>query len=206
MSADVRKRVVALDFDGCIAYGANVKIRFAKQTWGLELAVEQTAEDAFPLGPQSYRQMMDVVGRRTDEYELAPDCGEVCERLRENGFGLVVVTSRADYELGAAKYFIEKHRLPLTDVRNTHRQSKKAICQELGASACLEDSLWKLVELQSTGIALYFMNQQWNVHEQHTASQLEYVVPVKNWQHFYSHITGTDLAGTGVIKNVPPSR
>ncbi len=201
----IEKQVVGLDFDGCIALGANAKIRFAKDRWGLELSVWQTAEHTFPHGNQMYREMMDIVGRRIDEYELAPYCMEALERLREKGFSLAVVTSRADYELDAAKYFIAKHMLPIGDVHNTNRGSKKAVCQQLGAVAFLEDSLWKLAELKGTGIALYFMNQKWNGHEQHKASQLEFVVPVNDWPHFYSHITGTDLAAARVINNATPS-
>lgn len=199
----IEKEVIGLDFDGCIAYGANAKIRFAREKWGFELAVGQTAEDTFPHSHQRYREMMDVVGRRIDEYELAPDCREVLEGLLQKGFSLAVVTSRADYELGAARYFITKHKLPIpaTDVHNTNRGGKKAVCQQLGAAAFLEDSLWKLVELQGTGIALYFMNQQWNVHEQHAASQHEFIVTVNGWQHFYSHVTGADLATARVINN-----
>ena len=202
----IEKTVVGLDFDGCIAYGANAKIRFAKEQWGLELPVGQTAEDTFPHGPQRYREMMDVVGRRIDEYELAPYCGEALERLREKGFSMVVVTSRADYELDAAKHFIGKHNLPIDDVHNTSRGDKKAVCQQLGAVALLEDSLWKLVELQETGIALYFIKQLWNGHEQHKASELEFIVSVNDWQHFHSHITGPDLATARVINHAPPSR
>ena len=195
------KGVLGLDFDGCIAYGANAKIRFAKETWGLELAIEQTTEEVFPLGPQRYRQMMDIVARKLDEYELAPYCKEVLEGLAKADLGLAVVTSRYDYELEAAKWFIKNHRLPISDIRNTKGGGKRATCNEVGAVAFLEDSLWKLVELKDTGIALYFMKQGWNVHEQPKASQLEFVVSVNDWQHFYSHVTGTDLAAARVVNH-----
>ena len=197
----LEKKTICVDFDGCIAYGANAKIRFAREILGLELAVEQTAEDAFPLGSGKYREMMDVVGRRIDEYELAPACKEVLEELLEKGFSLAVVTSRADYELDAAKYFIRKHNLPISEVHNTNRSGKKAVCQQLEAVAFLEDSLWKLVGLKDTGIALYFMKQPWNLHEQ--ASQLEFIVPVNGWQQFYSHVTGADLATARGINSAP---
>ncbi len=190
----LENKVVGLDFDGCMAYGANVKARFVRERWGLELAVGQTAEDVFPLGLQNYRVMMDVVGRRIDEYELAPNCREVLDKLLEKGFSLAVITSRADYELDAAKYFIGKHKLPIDNIHNTNRGGKRAVCQELGTVAFLEDSLWKLVELQGTGTALYFMRQQWNVHEQPEASQLEFIVSVNDWQQFYGCIAGNDLA------------
>ncbi|MBI2144295.1 hypothetical protein HYU17_04065 [Candidatus Woesearchaeota archaeon] len=199
------KGVVALDFDGCIACGANVKASFAREKWGLELAVEQTAEDMFPFGHEKYRQMMDVVGRRTSEYELAPCCREACEMLRDKGFKLAVVTSREDYELDAAKRFISEHRLPLAEVYNTRRAGKKAICGEIGAVALLEDSLWKLVELEGTGVKLYFMEQKWNVHEQPKALELEFVVPVNGWQHFYRCLAGEDFETAKVVGHAAPS-
>lgn len=197
--------IVGFDFDGCIAYGANAKIRFAKERWGLELAVWQTAEDVFPLGPQKYRQMMDVVGSaRIMEYELAPGCKEVLGMLTGRGYPAVVITSRADIELYATDVYAEAHSLPLSGLFNTNRGSKLSLIERLKPAAFLDDTLSKLEQLIGTGTVLCFLKQEWNKHEWQKASELEqqgFIVPVNNWQHFYSRITGTDLAAARVTNN-----
>ena len=41
--------IVGLDFDGCMAYGAELKVKFAKERFGVELSIAETAEEVFPL-------------------------------------------------------------------------------------------------------------------------------------------------------------
>ena len=188
--------VVAVDFDGCIAYGAGVKIRYAKQAFGIELRIQETAEETFPHGKQAYRRMMDAVGSELiGEYELAPNCREVLARLAKEGARIFVVTSRYDRELEAAKWFIQKHSLPITDVRNTNDAPKRTVLKEILAAAMLEDTLSKLVQLEGAVPALYFMKQPWNLHEQESASQLQFIAPVNDWVSFYSSLTGKDFYG-----------
>mgnify|MGYP001566169686 CR=1 FL=1 len=199
-----------MDFDGCIALGANAKIRFAKERWGFELAVGQTAEDTFPHSQKMYREMMDVVGSaRIMEYELAPGCKDVLGMLMGREHPIVVITSRYDIELYPADVYAEAHGLPLSGMFNTNRGSKRSLIKRLKPAAFLDDSLSKLEQLTSTGTALYFLKQEWNKHEWQRASELEQqglIVPVNGWQHFYSHITGSDFAAARVVNHDPQSR
>jgi hypothetical protein len=186
--------VIALDFDGCIAYGANAKMRYAKEVFGVELTLGQTADDHSPLGPLRYRQMMNVVGSECiDEYELAPDCREVLVSLTEEGFETVVVTSRSDRQLYAARWFSENHGLPIERFINTNNASKKVVCEELGAIALLDDTLRKLREVEGSDTVLYFLKQQWNSFEHEEASGLESIVPVDNWPGFHQKVREIQL-------------
>lgn len=183
---------IGIDFDGCVAYGADVKIAFAKAQWGVNLAVEQTAEEVSPLGPEKYRQMMDEIGsRRMLHYSLAPGCKEVLAMLMQAGHQVHVVTSRSDVELYTADVFAEAHGLWLSGMANTNRASKRSICERLGLSVFLDDSLGKLEQLVGMNIALYFMQQEWNKHDWQEASALErqgVIVAVRNWQEFYERL------------------
>ena len=57
--------IVSLDFDGVLAHGVEVKIRYAKKWFGLDLALHETKKDGFEakvkqLGMDiSYRDLMD---------------------------------------------------------------------------------------------------------------------------------------------------
>lgn len=180
--------IVALDFDGCIAHGDQAKIRFAKEYFGLELTIDQTAEECFPLGRQKYREMMDTVSSEwIGEYELAPDCREVMCELVGSGYRLRVVTSRFDRELAAAQSFTSTHNLPVEGFHNTNQQNKRAVCKELKPAAMLDDTLGKLVDLEGVVPHLYFMRQPWNVHEYGAASGLASdgrVSLVDSWREF----------------------
>lgn len=203
------KPLIAVDFDGCVAYGGLVKISYAnaffKEELDRELTLEETAEERFPPGLEKYRQMMDVVGSaRIMEYELAPGCREVLGMLVVRGHTIVVITSRFDIELYAAYVYAEAYSLPLSCMFNTNRGSKRGLVERLKPAAFLDDSLSKLEQLIGTGTALYFLKQVWNKHEWQRALELEQqglIAPVNDWWHFYSHVAGANLATARVINH-----
>lgn len=65
--------IVTLDFDGCLAIGDHLKIKYAKILHEVDITQKQSTKETYPLGAKNYLELMDIVA--TDyifEYQLDP--------------------------------------------------------------------------------------------------------------------------------------
>ncbi len=181
-----RNIIVGLDFDGTIAYGAQLRVWCTRKFYGVSLTVQQILGETWPkeLGKEKYRRMADAAD---SEYmmmqQLAPSCKEVLTQLHNGGFRFAVVTSRAAKLIGPAMAFVKHHALPVTYFHATDHSPKSYLINKLHARAFLDDGLYNLQPLQGSFVIPFFLRQQWNVHE--PAPPVESgVVTVAGWQAF----------------------
>lgn len=191
-------RIIGVDFDGCVASGAKVKIRLARELLGLQITAEQTSEEAFSrlYGNAQYRILTDASAELTREFEPLPYCREVLLSLQQEGATPVVFTSREDHKVTAAREFNLAYGIPIRTFHNTNRQSKRAIISELSPVAYIDDTLGKLVELQGLGVALCFLRQEWNKEDHTEAEKLAVTGALAIadwWPEFYSRVTGKEF-------------
>lgn len=84
MPSHVAKNIiVGLDFDGTIAYGAQLRVWYAKKFYGINLTVQQILGETWPkeLGKEKYRQMADAVVKRPKLKSAAKNFPEVTDKL-----------------------------------------------------------------------------------------------------------------------------
>jgi len=184
------RRAIGLDFDGFLACGYKVKIKYAEEWFGLELQPRQTKKREFErLARQrglkiTYRDLMDPLNEQhIREYEV-PDCAvPVLSRLHDAGFRFPVVTSRNDHDFPYALQFLDAHYKGLIDtVINTRNQPKRQTLISLGAVAHVDDDVDKLLELPGLFLRILYRQPE-NDHipnsgllQVHTMMDLERVL------------------------------
>lgn len=176
---------VALDFDGCIALGEHVKIKYARLYHKIDISPRQCMKETYPLGSVMYKQLMDrVMEESTDEYTLDPHCKEVLEQLAHEGFTFSLVSSRYGKTLETCKAFIKKNKLPITQFYGTHDMPKNEICKRISARAMIDDTLQKLLDITENPMQLYFLRREWNTHEQLTKELNKRIYELSDWKGF----------------------
>lgn len=178
--------IVGLDFDGTMAYGAHVRVWYAKKFYNVNLTEQQILGETWPkeLGKDKYRQMADAADSDFMMMQtLAPGCKEVLQQLYIQGFRFAVVTSRAPKLRDAALKFISHHSLPIQYLHVTDHSPKDYLCNKLHARAFLDDGLYNLKGLIGSSCRPIFIRQPWNVHEP-TPPANSSVITINNWLQF----------------------
>ncbi|MEK6837665.1 MAG: hypothetical protein AABX69_03360 [Nanoarchaeota archaeon] len=178
--------IVGLDFDGTIAYGAQLRVWYARRSYGVSLTVQQILGETWPkgLGKEKYRQMADAVdGEYMTMQKLAPGCKEVLTLLHNDGFRFAVVTSRAAKLIDSAVAFVKHHALPITYFHATDHSPKDYLINKLHARAFLDDGLYNLTPFRCSPAIPFFIRQDWNVHEAAPPKESS-VITVASWQAF----------------------
>jgi 5'(3')-deoxyribonucleotidase len=148
---------IGLDFDGTIADITWAKLRYARETFGVEMAPEATWGTAGRevLGEERYAQLVEAVHGTSFSVEMPPMPGavETMRRLREH-HELYIVTARLDHEAELAHEWLERHGVQVDGFFHTCRTSKASHCLDLGLSVHLDDSPVVLEDLGDTLPAL----------------------------------------------------
>ncbi len=180
-----REIVVVLDFDGCIAIGEHVKIKYARMYHKIDIGPKTCMSETYPLGSVMYKQLMKkVMVENTDEYTLDPHCKEVLNALVQEHFVFIIVSSRDEKALESCRTFVKKQQLPIRACYGTDDKSKDNICRKVKARALFDDGLKKLLELQDSPLQLYFLEREWNTHEKVSKEVQKRIIPLSDWRAF----------------------
>ncbi|MSR85852.1 hypothetical protein EXS74_00485 [Candidatus Woesearchaeota archaeon] len=180
-----QKMSIALDFDGCIAIGEPVKIKYARLYHKMDIGPKTCMKATYPLGPVMYKQLMDkVMAEHTDEYILDPQCKEILDQLGKEGFDFLIITYREPIGVKTCREFIQKHKLPITRIYGTSDKSKKDLCAKFFVRAMIDDTLGKLLDLTELPIQLFFLQRDWNTHEKVSKEMEKQITPLTSWQEF----------------------
>jgi len=166
--------IVGLDFDGVLAHGLNVKKKYAKEWFGLELSLGQTKETGFnalvrSLGRDiSYRSLMDrVIEEHSMEYEVPSDCIPVLKQLYDRHCRFFVITSRNQQEYSRAMEFVcERFSGLIKTVCHTNNQPKDVLIKRLNVEAYVDDDISKLLPLVGLPAELVYYRQPENVGQE----------------------------------------
>ena len=180
--------LISLDFDGVLGLGVEVKRKYAKLWYGLNLTLEQTKKSTFDahvkkLGMHiSYAEFMNKLQDNIMEYEILPYCKDVLKRLHDRGFRFIIVTSRTAYHYPFAKKFVEAHYGDLINsIHNTHEEPKDEFMRKLKPRIHLDDDLHKLIEIQDEPVSLAYFRQPENAHKPNSQT---YVAEILSWPEF----------------------
>ena len=174
---------IALDFDGCIAIGEPVKIKYARIMHKIDISPRTCMKETYPLGPVMYKQLLDkIMAEHTDEYILDPQCKKVIEELIKEGFSFSIISYRNHIGVKTARDFLKKHHFPFSEIYGTDDSSKAEICKQIHARAMLDDTLSKLTELLNLPLSLLYLKRDWNTHEKLSPELQKKISPVTSWQ------------------------
>lgn len=162
--------IVSIDFDGVLAQGLKVKLKYAKEWFGVDLRLDQTKKEGFDaLMKQlskkvNYRNLMDPLNEQhIMEYETPSDCLNVLHRLFAQNCRFVVITSRNDHDYPYAVHYIEeKFDGLIKNIHNTRNEPKEKFISRLKPRAHIDDDLSKLEELQDCPVELVYYRQPEN--------------------------------------------
>lgn len=162
--------VTSLDFDGVLAHGLELKRKYAKEWFGVDLELDQTKAPGFnelmkKLGmPHNYRSLMDPINEEhIMEYEIPKDCIPVLEKLHSEGFRFVVTTYRSEHDYPYAMQFVEAKFGRLVDgVYNSKTAHKGEIMEKIKPKLHVDDDLSKLVLLEGYPLERVYYRQPEN--------------------------------------------
>ncbi len=149
--------VLALDFDGVLTYPNDLKAIILNEK-GYQIQPDECIkQQAIPLmadqtnhqeAIKDYRAMIAelYIGRMMD---VAPKQGmqDVMRSIDRDMFSPVIVTSRTDEQLSAARRWISKYDVGIDAMFNTSEKPKTDILRELRPRAFVDDSLNKIVPI-----------------------------------------------------------
>lgn len=161
---------VSLDFDGVLAQGHELKIRYAYEWFGVRLGPHQTKKTGFErlmreLGRDiTYRDLMDPLNERhIMEYSVPDGCVPVLSRMQDY-CRFFIITSRDGHDFYYAKLFAERHFCNLIEgFFNTDNAPKDSIIESVGIRAHVDDDLTKLASLPGS-VSPIFFRQPENFH------------------------------------------
>ncbi|MFH1915756.1 MAG: hypothetical protein ABIJ21_00690 [Nanoarchaeota archaeon] len=179
--------VVSIDFDGVLALGWPVKMKYAKEWFGVDLTLEQTKKEAFEALMLSkgrsginYRSLMDPLNEgHIMEYAVPDGCIDALRDLYGKGFRFVVITSRNDHDYPYAKAFLkQKFGDLIRYVHNTRDEPKGKFVSKLKPRIHIDDDLEKLAEIANLPVELIYFRQPENAHESAQGSR---ILDTPNW-------------------------
>ena len=186
--------IISLDFDGVLAYGLNLKLKYAKEWLGMKLSLGQTKKEAFNalvkrLGKNiDYnKDLMDKINEEhIMEYEIPEGCLDVLKALYSQGFRFVIITSRSDDDYKHAKKFVEFNFKGLIEyAHHTKDNSKSDFVKRVMPRIHVDDDLHKLLDLSDLPIELVYYRQPENVGKDLNYSQKEQIYEITKWTQFY---------------------
>ena len=166
--------IVGLDFDGVLAHGLNVKKKYAKEWFGLELSLAETKAPGFNALmqekglPHNYRSLMDPVNERHIlEYEMPPDCLPVLNALHRKNCRFVVISDRSDHDAIYARKFLEARCAGLIRYfHHTRYTPKDELISRLRVRLHVDDDISKLLPLTGLPAELAYYRQPENVGQE----------------------------------------
>jgi hypothetical protein len=162
--------IVSLDFDGVLAHGLNLKLKYAKEWFGVDLNLNQTKEKGFnelmiKLGkPFNYRSLMDKLNEdHIMEFESPFDCKKALDNLFNKNFRFVIITSRNNHDYPYAVAYVEKNFGKLIEyIHNTKNEPKDKFAKRIKPRIHVDDDLSKLIQLLDCPVELIYFRQPEN--------------------------------------------
>jgi len=150
--------IISLGFDGVLAHGLNLKRKYAKEWFEVDLELHQTKAPGFDalmkkLGKtHNYRSLMDPLNEQhIMEYEIPKDCISVLTKLHAEGFGFVVTTFRSAHDYPYAVRFVEAKFGGLIDATyNSSSPNKGEIMERVKPRIHVDDDLSNWCHLRDT--------------------------------------------------------
>ncbi|MFH1916754.1 MAG: hypothetical protein ABIJ21_05800 [Nanoarchaeota archaeon] len=182
--------VVSIDFDGVLALGWPVKMKYAKEWFGVSLSLSQTKKEGFEALMQSkgkpeitYRSLMDPLNEKHIlEYVVPEGCIQALGELYQKGFRFAVVTSRNDHDLSYTRAFLkERFGNLIKYVHNTRDEPKGRFVSRLKPRAHIDDDLQKLVAIANLPVELVYFRQPENAHE--NQFEKNRIVEIDEWMN-----------------------
>lgn len=186
--------ILTIDFDGVIGHGLKLKLKYAKEWFGVDLRLDQTKAKSFDalmksLGKtENYRSLMDPVNEQhIMEYEIPPGCIHVLEKLYSEGFRFAIVTSRNNHDYHYCKLFVKEKLGDLIKyIHNTRNEPKDKFVRKLKSRIHIEDDIYKLEALKDVPVELCYYRQPENSGKDLPSIEHR-IVEIKEWQEFYQY-------------------
>ncbi|MGM5480658.1 MAG: hypothetical protein ACQESC_04335 [Nanobdellota archaeon] len=188
--------IVSLDFDGVLAHGIDVKKKYAKQWFGVDLELSQTKKKGFNKLMKehhkaiNYRDLMDPLNEKhIMEYKLKPNCKTILKQLYHKNFRYVIITSRNNHDYPYAKKFSNHHfKKFIKYIHNTRNEPKTEFVRKIKPRVHLDDDIRKLEELKEEPIHLAYFRQPENKHQNLDSEQKKFIQEINNWNEFKEYL------------------
>jgi len=182
---------IGLDFDGVISNCGQLKSDGAKLLYGVEIPPEKFKKelvvDTGILTLEQYRHLQkQIYSTREIGLTMLPVDGvlSLVPKLQQEGYDLMVVTSRGEPESEIAREWMKQKSLDLHLVGVGGGVSKADACR--GLDVYIDDDLDKLEPLVDSVPHRYLFSWGYN---QHIPVPQEVAKRINSWQHFYDEVS-----------------
>jgi uncharacterized HAD superfamily protein len=182
---------IGLDFDGVISDCGRLKSQGAKILYGVEIPPEKFKKelvvDTGILTLEQYRHLQkQIYGTREIGLTMLPVGGvlEFVPKLQQEGYDLMVVTSRDEAESEIAREWMKQKNIELKLVGVSGGVSKTDACR--GLDVYIDDDLDKLEPL--VGVVPNRFLFSWG-YNQHIEVPPTIAQRIQSWEHFYQEVS-----------------
>lgn len=84
-------------------------------------------------------------------------CDLVIEKAKE-GYQIDIVTFRDDKDISEVRTFVNRQKLPITNIYNTDKKSKTPVLKHLKSTLHIDDSLQVVISAEKAGIPCLLVN------------------------------------------------
>lgn len=181
--------IVSLDFDGVLAHGYKVKMKYAKEWFGVDLTLNQTKKKGFEelmkkLSKNlTYRNLMDPLNEQhIMEYDVPTECVTVLSNLYSQHCRFVIITSRNDHDYPYAVAFAKENFDGLIKyIHNTRNEPKGTFVKRLKPRVHVDDDISKLLELREYPVELLYFRQPENIGQEIPPGQKNRIIEVRSF-------------------------
>lgn len=193
----MNKFILGLDFDGVLALGSKVKIKYAKKWYDIKISPKECKEISFNNlmdkkgHPEiRYRELMNRIFKHyLNEYDVPSNCQKVLQKFHEEKFPIVVLSSRKAWEYpGALKYIKKSYSGLIKRFYNSAEKSKDEIVKKARPSIYIDDDLEKLRACTYLPVELVYFRQPENFHKHRSKEDKKRIHEVKNWDELYKAV------------------
>lgn len=180
---------IGIDFDGVIIDSSNIKIRIAKERFGIRLTPERASKENILLSGVSvddYNIFFRTILSSQEKFliNLVPGAKEVMNQLYLSN-GIYVITSRHNDDLKHIKDLLRHHDINYHFIINTSDQPKNKACLENKIAIYLDDDVHKLQKINNGFTKCFLLDKPYNRNIDFDKDKIERVL---DWHDFYSRI------------------
>jgi hypothetical protein len=183
---------IGIDFDGVIIDTANLKVKLARELFGIELDIKNASRSIIlKMGidaktyDKTFRRI--IITRESHEIPLIEFAKETIDKIyaEHPDNRVYIITSRSDFEVPYQKNIMNNKQIKYHNLINTSDQSKNRICLENKIRAYLDDDLHKLEQINNGYTKLFLLTRPYNMNDK---SQNPDIERVNNWIEFHERI------------------
>jgi uncharacterized HAD superfamily protein len=179
---------IGIDFDGVIADTPKLKVQYVTEKFNIKINIKNSSKENLSkiIGKDEYTKMIKQA-YPSAAMNLVPavkGCFSALKQLSQEN-KIIIITSRTDKEVIAAKEWLKIHKVKYNLIINTSNKSKSTVCKKHYIDVLIEDEPENLAEIKYTKTRKILLERPYNVNPKISKE----IIRCRNWSEILKVLT-----------------